>query len=146
MTISVSNLGKRFNREWIFHGLTTKFSAGNVYAITGPNGSGKSTLMQVLWGQVPASMGNLQYQIDGNSVPIEEAFQYLSIATPYMDLLEEFTLQEQVDFHFKFKGCEEGLNAEQVMEKMGLLAAANKPIKQFSSGMKQRVKLGLALF
>jgi len=49
-------------------------------------------------------------------------------------------------FHFKFKGCEDGLNAEQVMEKMGLSTAANKPIKKFSSGMKQRAKLGLALF
>jgi ABC-type multidrug transport system ATPase subunit len=146
MTISVSNLGKRFNREWIFNGLTFQFSSGKVYAITGPNGSGKSTLMQVLWGQVPASMGELNYEIDGRVIPLEEAFQYVSIATPYMDLLEEFTLHEQVDFHFKFKGCEDGLNAGQVMEKMGLSAAANKPIKQFSSGMKQRVKLGLALF
>ena len=49
MTIAVSNLGKRFNREWIFSGLTREFVSGNIYVITGPNGSGKSTLMQVLW-------------------------------------------------------------------------------------------------
>lgn len=146
MIIGASNLGKRFNREWIFNGLTLEFQKGIIYAITGPNGSGKSTLMQVLWGQVPASAGEIQYHFDGKTIPMEESFQFVSIAAPYMDLLEEYTLTEHVQFHFKFKKPIQGMNHEALLKKMQLEAYSNKPIKQFSSGMKQRLKLGLAMF
>jgi len=146
MTISVSNLGKRFNREWIFHGLTTEFKLGNTYAITGPNGSGKSTLMQVLWGQTPYSMGTVSYEINGAIIPDDEVFPHISIAAPYMDLIEEFTLSEQIDFHFRFKKTVTDLSTKSFLEKLQLEEAANKPIRQFSSGMKQRLKLGLSMF
>ena len=146
MTITVSNLGKRFNREWIFRGLTAKFTPGNIYAITGPNGSGKSTLMQVLWGQVPPSQGIIEFKTDNAHIALEEAFKHISLATPYMDLLEDLTLQEHLEFHFTFKKPMSGLSAQDLMLKLEMAAAANKPIKQFSSGMKQRLKLGLALF
>jgi len=146
MTISVSNLGKRFNQEWIFKGLTTEFKSGNTYAITGPNGSGKSTLMQVLWGQVPASEGTITYSIDNLEIPHDEVFQHIAIATPYMDIVEEFTLKEQVEFHFKFKNPAMGFSLATIIEKMQLGDSGNKPISQFSSGMRQRLKLGLAMF
>jgi ABC-type multidrug transport system ATPase subunit len=146
MTISVSNLGKRFNREWIFQGLTQEFTAGNIYAITGPNGSGKSTLMQVLWGQVPASEGTLKYEVNDKLIPIEGAFRHLTIAAPYMDLPEEFTLKEHLEFHFRFKQNKLATSIENLIDVLELKPASHKPIKQFSSGMKQRVKLGIALF
>lgn len=146
MTITVSNLGKRFNREWIFRGLTTEFKAGNIYAITGPNGSGKSTMMHVLWGQVPVSEGVLNYQIGTEKINVEDAFRHVAIAAPYMDLLEDFTLAEHIEFHFSMKGAMNKWTTPEIIEKLDLQAAANKPIKQFSSGMKQRLKLGLALF
>jgi ABC-type multidrug transport system ATPase subunit len=146
MTVAVSNLGKRFNREWIFRGLTMEFTAGNIYAITGPNGSGKSTLMQVLWGQVPPSEGKLEFTTEAGTIPIEEAFNQLTLAAPYMDLLEEFTLREHLNFHFQLKQMTAGDSIDGLLHKLELEIAADKPIKQFSSGMKQRVKLGLALF
>ena len=146
MTITASNLGKRFNREWIFSGLTSTFYSGNIYAITGPNGSGKSTLMQVLWGQVPPSEGTISYELNGRLIPEDEAYKQVSIATPYMDLIEEFTLQEQIDFHFRFKKPQPGLSVKVMTEKLQLESSVHKPIRQFSSGMKQRLKLGLAMF
>jgi len=146
MTIAVSNLGKRFNREWIFNGLTTEFKSGNTYAITGPNGSGKSTLMQVLWGQLPASEGTISYSMNNLEILPDEVFQHLTVATPYMDLVEEFTLKEQVEFHFKFKRPGAGLTPSVIISKMQLVDATDKYIHQFSSGMKQRLKLGLAMF
>ena len=146
MTIKTSNLGKRFNREWIFKGLTTEFAAGNIYAITGPNGSGKSTLMQVLWGQIPSSEGDIKYSLNGLEIPIEDIFRHISLAAPYMELLEEFTLLEQVRFHFRFKLPINKLKSEEIIERMQMEASIHKPIKQFSSGMKQRLKLSLAIF
>lgn len=146
MTIQVENLGKRFNREWIFKNLTTTFEQGNTYAITGPNGSGKSTLLQVLWGQLPFSSGKLSYSLKSETVPIEEVFQHVSIATPYMDLIEEYTLSEMLRFHFQFKQMRNSRSITELLEVMELTHAKDKVIANFSSGMRQRVKLALAFY
>ncbi|MBX2962421.1 MAG: ATP-binding cassette domain-containing protein [Cyclobacteriaceae bacterium] len=143
-TISAEGLSKRYNREWIFRNFTYTFKKGKTYAVTGPNGSGKSTLLQVLWGQMPQSAGLLKYQNDETAVAGDEIYPLVSIATPYMDLIDEFTLLEQINFHFNAKPILPGFTSERVMEAMYLAEAKNKSIAHFSSGMKQRLKLGLA--
>jgi ABC-type multidrug transport system ATPase subunit len=146
MKIVASELGKRYNRDWIFKKLQYQFEHGKIYAITGPNGSGKSTLLQVLWGQLPPSSGEVTYWVDNRSVSVEDVYRHVSIATPYMELIEEFTLAEMIEFHFKFKNVWPGLHANEVLEALELTHARSKYLSQFSSGMKQRVKLGLAFF
>lgn len=146
MEITVQQLGKKFNREWVFRDLNQSFQAGQTYAITGPNGSGKSTLLQILWGQMPPTSGTLKYRSDGKEIPDEDIFRNISIATPYMDLIDEFTLLEQLHFHFKFKTRRSGMSDDEILEKMELAHARNKFISNFSSGMKQRLKLALAFF
>jgi ABC-type multidrug transport system ATPase subunit len=145
ISISTSNLAKRFNREWIFRKLDFTFEAGNTYAITGPNGSGKSTLLQILWGQMPQTSGDIRYTSNASEIPMENVFRHCAIATPYMDLIEEFTLAEQLTFHFKIRESR-GLTVDEMIEKMYLTAARDKAISNFSSGMRQRVKLGMAFF
>jgi ABC-type multidrug transport system ATPase subunit len=145
MTLTTENLGKRYNYEWIFRNFSYVFQPG-VYAITGPNGSGKSTLLQVLWGQLPASTGTLGYTLNQETVPVEEAYRNLAIATPYMELIEEFTLQEVLKFHFSFKKIRGGKSIEELADLLELAPALHKRISYFSSGMKQRLKLGLAFF
>jgi ABC-type multidrug transport system ATPase subunit len=146
LSFTTNNLSKRFNREWIFRGLNFTFEPGNTYAITGPNGSGKSTLLQVLWGQMPPSAGDIQYKKGDASIAPEEVFHHLSIATPYMDLVEEFTLTEHLKFHFSLKKSRGGMSIDEMIERMYLTAARNKFIANFSSGMRQRVKLAIAFF
>jgi ABC-type multidrug transport system ATPase subunit len=142
--IEVNAVAKRFNREWIFRKLNFTFQPGTTYAVTGPNGSGKSTLLQVLWGQTPPTAGNITYKTNGADIPVEHLYQRISIATPYMDLIDEFTLDEQIDFHFRLKSLRSGLTKEMLIERMGLQHARTKQIGNFSSGMRQRVKLGIA--
>jgi ABC-type multidrug transport system ATPase subunit len=140
----VNGLAKRFNREWIFRRLDYGFTPNTTYAVTGPNGSGKSTLLQVLWGQTPPSSGVIVYRQGEKTIPAEDIYKRISIATPYMDLIDEFTLEEMVQFHFRLKKLREGLTPEQVIEKMSLQNARRKQIANLSSGMRQRVKLALA--
>lgn len=146
ITIEAANLGKRFNREWIFRSLTRSFLPGNTYAITGPNGSGKSTLLQVLWGQVPPSDGTITYTRNGDAVPAEEIYRHIAIAAPYMELIDEFTLTELLRFHFSLRPLRNQISIPQLLNILYLEKAANEPIVNFSSGMKQRVKLALAFY
>ncbi len=145
MILRAENLGKRYNHEWIFRNLNYTFKPG-IYTLVGPNGSGKSTLLQVLWGQLPASTGTLAYSAGETSIPLEEVHRHLAIATPYMELIEEFTLLEQLTFHFSFKKIRGNQSLENLMDLMELGHAKDKQIALFSSGMKQRLKLALAFF
>jgi ABC-type multidrug transport system ATPase subunit len=144
ITISLKGIGRRFNRDWIFKGVDYTFTSGNSYAVLGPNGSGKSTLLQVLNASLSPSTGTLNYTFNGTSLEPEEVFTHLSLAAPYLELIEEFTLIEMIDFHFKFKAYLPGFDSVKVMDLLNLASSKNKLIKYFSSGMKQRLKLALA--
>jgi ABC-type multidrug transport system ATPase subunit len=146
MQIFAENLGKRFNKEWIFKGLNLDFQINHAYAIAGPNGSGKSTLLQVLSGMMPLSEGTITYSEDTKNIPPDHIYKYLSIATPYMELIEEFTLSEQIKFHYKFKKLKNNFSTEELPQILQLESSKNKEIRYFSSGMKMRLKLGLAFY
>jgi ABC-type multidrug transport system ATPase subunit len=146
MRISTKNLSKRFNREWIFKDLTYQFSVPKTYAIIGPNGSGKSTLLQVLWGQMLPSQGKIIFENKGHEIPGNEVYKHFSIATPYLDLIDEFTLLEMIRFHFKFKKVRDNKTHEELIDLFELPQARDKAIANFSSGMRQRLKLGLAFY
>jgi ABC-type multidrug transport system ATPase subunit len=144
LEIQLHQIGRRFNRDWIFKDIHYHFESGKRYAILGRNGAGKSTLLKVISGILTPSSGTVEYVLNGQSLPIEQVYKHLSIATPYMELIEDFTLNEMVDFHFNFKSYLAGYKKELVLDYMGLSSSLNKPLRFFSSGMKQRVKLTLA--
>lgn len=143
MNIKLNNVGRRFNREWIFKEIDFEFVENEKYAVLGPNGSGKSTLLSVVLGNLSPSTGKITYE-EGKEVPADKIYQHISFAAPYLDLVEEFTLQETIDFHFQFKAYAPGLNNAAVLELLGLKKSQDKALKHFSSGMKQRTKLALA--
>lgn len=146
MTISLSDAGKRFNRDWIYRHFTYTFEAGNAYAITGPNGSGKSTLLQALSSSMMINEGKISWSDNGKNIPEEKVYNHFSICAPYLELIEEMTLSEFLDFHSGFKPFLPGLTTDSIIGMLGLEKAVNKQIRYYSSGMKQRVKLAQCLF
>ena len=146
MKISLTNLGKRFNREWIFRKLDFQFGTGVRYAITGPNGSGKSTLLQIISGSATHQEGDIAYYDTGRRLAPEKIFREMSFAAPYIDVIEEMTLTEFFSFHQHMKGWLPGLDTSRIISLSGLENAAHKQIRYYSSGMKQRVKLAQGIF
>lgn len=146
MKIKLSKAGKRFNREWIFRDADLEFISGEAYAITGPNGSGKSTLLQCIGGMLQLSEGTIEITDDQWKMTEENAYRQISFCAPYLDVIEEMTLLEFLQFHNQFKPFISGFDERKIIETLGLEAAANKQIRYYSSGMKQRVKLAQAIF
>ena len=148
MKVSLTDAGKRFNREWIFRHLNYSFEKGQSYAIIGPNGSGKSTLLQVLSGGMLLSEGGIEFRVNSqeSGVSNEKIYSHISICAPYLELVEEMTLKEFLHFHHGFKPFLPGYSTEKIISILGLENAAYKQIRYYSSGMKQRVKLAQAIF
>lgn len=138
-------MGRRFQRQWIFRNLDHVFENGKSYAITGHNGSGKSTLVQALFNFQSLSEGQITYSLNGKDQN-ENPQRHISFAAPYLELPEEFTLDEMLRFHFGLVEMKKGMSLESIIAESGLRGQEQKAIKLFSSGMKQRLKLSLALF
>ena len=153
MKVSLTDAGKRFNRDWIFRHLTYTFEEGQSYAIIGPNGSGKSTLLQVISGSMIINEGKCQWALNarpddpvGRGKLTEEPFKQVSICAPYLEVVEEMTLKEFFLFHQGFKPFLPELTTDKIISLLGLEKAVNKQIRYYSSGMKQRVRLAQAIF
>jgi ABC-type multidrug transport system ATPase subunit len=144
MKISLEHIGRRFNREWIFRDVNYEFESNHTYAILGSNGAGKSTLLQVISGSLTSSEGIIHYSEGDKQIDQDYVFLCQSMAAPYLELIEEFTLSELIDFHFRFKKYRKGFDKRNLIELLGLKNSEFKALKHFSSGMKQRVKLALA--
>jgi len=142
-SIQLTNIGKRFRYEWIFKKIDYQFELGTAYALLGGNGSGKSTLLQILTGSLTPSAGNIQYKLNQQIIEPENLFEHISWTAPAIEIIEEFTLVELIDFQANFKSFLHQLTTQQIIDLLSL--PANKEIRYFSSGMKQRVKLALAL-
>ncbi|MFL5762565.1 MAG: ATP-binding cassette domain-containing protein [Bacteroidia bacterium] len=145
MNLELKNIGKRYNFEWIFRKVNQEFAAGEHTVILGSNGSGKSTLLQVIAGNLTHSEGAIELSVQSSKIDADDHYKYVSIAAPYLELFEEFTLAESIGFQSKFKHFRNGLTTEEVVGITGLEKSKDKQLKYFSSGMKQRVRLVLAV-
>ncbi len=145
MKIKLENIGKRFNRQWIFQGIDLCLEAQTCLAITGGNGSGKSTLLQIISGYMSPSAGGISWNHLDKKISTHDIYRYTTWATPYVNVYDEFSLRENVEFFLQFKKLQGGVGVEQFAQKVALENEIDKPLKHFSSGMRQRVKLGLAI-
>lgn len=145
MELILDNVAKRFRFDWIFKRINLQFKTGQSYALTGPNGSGKSTFLKILSGHLSPSKGSIQFLLDNQKISIDDIYKQVSYAAPYIELIEEMTLKEAIIFHQQFKPFVNNLKWEDIVEILDFGNALDRELRFFSSGMKQRLKLVLAI-
>jgi ABC-type multidrug transport system ATPase subunit len=144
MTVKLEHIHKYFAQQQIVKDFSYTFEKNGTYAIYGHNGVGKSTLLQMIAGVISPNEGKVIYTFNSQNILVEDIYEHISIATPYLELIEDYHLEELLAFHFSFKSV---LQGEQLATIYDLLPYDKyKAIKNYSSGMKQRLKLVLALF
>jgi ABC-type multidrug transport system ATPase subunit len=146
MKISLEQVSKRFLKYRIFKDVNQQFATPGTYALLGNNGSGKSTLMRIIAGMQAPTKGKVRYERDGKELAKEAFFRQISFCAPGMEIVEDLSLSEFLHFHFTFKRALPGLSVKDMIAETGLQAVAGEPIGNYSSGMKQRVKLAQAFF
>lgn len=145
MRITLSGISKSFGREHVVRDLSHVFEPGSRTALLGPNGSGKSTLLQLVGGISIPTKGTVVHELNGTALEADRVYRHISIAAPYLSLYEELSLREAITSHMRFKPLRGNLALEEVARTALLEKHLDKPVRDFSSGMKQRLKLALAI-
>lgn len=142
----LDKIGKRFRFDWIYRRVDYHFAPGGRYAVLGPNGSGKSTLLRALCGHLTPTEGTVRWEHAGRQIARDDIFRHVAYAAPYVELMEELTLTELLDFQRRFVDFHPALpDTAALIDRMELRPARRREVRFFSSGMKQRVKLALAV-
>lgn len=145
MPIHLNNISKRFGTEWILKNVDLKLEENQQYAVVGPNGSGKSTLLKIIANGIVPTHGKVEYSLHQKNVDSEfDINKNIAFTAPYISILEDFSLKEIYEFHSKLVPmyCS---NLQEFLDITTLEKHQDKYIKYFSSGMKQRVKIALAI-
>ncbi|NBV35736.1 MAG: ATP-binding cassette domain-containing protein [Bacteroidetes bacterium] len=152
MKITFQDCGKNYHRTWLFRHLNLELDLGLdtqplKLALLGGNGSGKSTLTLMISGQTNPTEGSIDWlDIHGKQITSDSWYQHIALASPALELPEEFTLQEWFNFHQSVKGFASGVTLDRLISICGFSNnTKSKALLTFSSGMKQRVKLCMAL-
>ena len=144
MKIVGTDLGKKFEKRWIFKNISVNLEQGDSQAITGSNGAGKSTLLQILANSLTPSSGSMKYYVNDRLIEMDVAHGKINFCAPYIELIDELTLKEHLEFHSKF--CIPTISINDMIDRIGYPYSINQSIRQFSSGMKQRLRLALSFF
>ena len=145
MQIELKKVGKRYLRSWIFKDVDLSLEGNTIYGLVGHNGSGKSTLLQIIAGFLSPSKGEVLFEKEGELISRDELNKHLSFCSPYTELVEELSLEEHLDFHKKFRPFLDNRSTADLIDLLGMKKEKAKAIRFFSSGMKQRLKLALAI-
>ncbi|MCO6460318.1 MAG: ATP-binding cassette domain-containing protein [Saprospiraceae bacterium] len=143
--IECEAIGKRYMYEWVIRDFDFTFRTGECYAIKGPNGSGKSTLLKILSGHATPSAGTIRFMSSGKSLPVSDIYNQITYTAPYIDLIEELTVKELLKLHDGLRSLDNPAEVHHCIESLPFKNMMGKKIGELSSGMKQRIKLILAI-
>lgn len=150
INLKCTSLEKSFLNKVIFKNVSLDFKVGDSVAITGRNGSGKSTLLKVLAHLIKPNKGKVEILNNGEEVIPDKVHMHLGMIAPYINLYDELTAYENLDFFFDLK-CKSDKYSDKkerikfLLDKINLYGRRNDEVKNYSSGMKQRVKLAFAI-
>lgn len=146
MKVTIQNLSKRYLYDWIIRDKNHVFESGSITGVNGINGSGKSTFIKMICGFLSPSEGKIEYIQEGKKVDRSDIYQYMTLAAPYTDVINEYDAEEMFLFHTKFKKLRQDLTASEFLDIVKLKGNKGKQIQFYSSGMKQRLQLAIALY
>ena len=145
-SLAITDLCKHYSRTLLFKDISFELHPGEVLAVTGWNGSGKSTLLRIIAGLVRPSAGKVEMFFNGEPIAKEFRRKFVGMVAPAFSLYEELTALENLQFFCKVRGIAyDRKTCLGMMEKTGLSENAHKLCRNYSSGMKQRLKLAQAL-
>ncbi|MHB9038183.1 MAG: heme ABC exporter ATP-binding protein CcmA [Armatimonadota bacterium] len=141
----ISDLAHEFDEREVFSSINFEFD-GACMAIIGHNGSGKSTLVRIIAGLLAPTCGEVAFEVDGVRVPRDCVRDIVGLVAPDVRLYAELSARENLKFLVAARGCaSDSCRIDEVLEEVGLADRADDPIRELSSGLRQRASFAAAL-
>lgn len=146
MKIIAQHIEKRFIGKAIFRNINFTITPDEPLAILGVNGSGKSTLLKIIAGMISPDKGSVNFfDNTQKKIPQEKIYKHIAFVAAYTEIIEEFSLEEMLLFQASFVSPVHNMSVSQIIEILRMGKHKHKMLKKFSSGMKQKVKIALAV-
>ena len=146
MKLEAHSIGKYFAENLIFKNINFTVHSGESLAITGPNGSGKTTLVRILCRLISPSEGTVIYEKAGETILTQHIYRYIGLVGPYLELYEELSAWENLHFFANMRNIKDpNSTILRLLERIGLKGREKDQVKNYSSGMRQRLKYAFAL-
>lgn len=143
--LQVIDLEKHFDQVKAVDGISFSITKAEIFGFLGPNGSGKTTTIGMILGLIHPTSGIVK--LFGHPVspfqpsPLRRVGSL--VGTP--SLVPYLSARQNLEMIAQFNPGEDGLRTEEILAEVGLTGSANRKVGSFSTGMKQRLGLGMAL-
>lgn len=147
--LTVKNLVKKYGNQQVLNGISFEIKKGTIYGFLGPNGAGKTTTMNILSGLINFNAGEIKLNdidIKKNKKDFVKRIGYLPQNPVFYGYM---TAYEYLNFTGKINGMPDITiknRSEELLDIVGLKSAANRKIREYSGGMKQRLGIAAALY
>jgi heme exporter protein A len=143
--LTVSNVCKQYDQRLVLSGVSFSASAGESVVIAGANGSGKSTLLRIVCGLTTLSSGEVTWQTQEGALSPTQMLRRLGYVSPELGLYDRLSAFEHLETFARLRCLQLGPDVlSETLRRFGLGESMHRAVGEFSSGMKQRVKLALA--
>ena len=143
MAIHIQHVNKFIGKQHVLKDISLSIKDGEVIGLLGPNGAGKSTLMKIMVGVWDATSGEVQVPKSVGFLPEQNPLYEDMYVREYLRFFVELRNQSSVPLHATPYTLHQ--QVEDLIERVGLKAEANKRVGQLSKGYRQRVGLAQAM-
>lgn len=145
LSLQIAQLAHEYDEREVFRCVDFTYD-GACLAVTGPNGSGKSTLLRIIAGILTPAYGEVKISMDGSLIARDSLRNITGMVAPDICLYSELTTKENLEFLLKVRSCRTSKNRiSEVIELVGLENRANDPVRELSTGLRQRANFAAAL-
>ncbi|NCU67691.1 ABC transporter ATP-binding protein [Acidovorax sp. 210-6] len=145
VAVALRGVSKHYGALHAVDGVDLDIPRGEIFGLIGHNGAGKSTLFKMMLGLVPATQGSIVVggaQVGGRD--FRAARRHLGYLPENVVLYDNLSGLETLRFFARLKHAPQ-TQCQAVLERVGLQHAGQRPVREYSKGMRQRLGFAQAL-
>lgn len=143
--IQTNRLTKVYKGKEVISGVSMHVKKGEIYGFLGPNGAGKTTIIKMITNLIKPTSGSIEIFGETLTHNSYNVLKRMGTIIEYPIFYEELTAKEILDLHCEYMGYYDKKEIEQVLDLVKLTNTGEKPVKDFSLGMKQRLGIARAI-
>lgn len=143
--LQTNHLTKIIDGKELVKNVNIHVKKGEIYGFLGPNGAGKTTVMKMITNLWKPTDGTVELFGESLTPTSYEVLKKMGSIIEFPTFYEHLSGKENLQLHCEYMGYYSPGSVENALEMLELTEAANKPVKKYSLGMKQRLGIARAI-